>query len=140
MIHSLCHLVELQGKAALLACSVILMNNTSADGLVDGLDSGLVSAIGLLLIAFCNGSFELLEGRLQNGLGDLVALVVDLGNQNSLLRRLNVGHDYTSSDSVLAELLCSMQKHIITARSQEINPFFLFFQKNSHKFGKRQTQ
>ena len=54
------------------------MKNTLAGSLVDGLNRSLVSAIGLLTIAFRDGSFKLLQGGLQGGLVSLVALVVDL--------------------------------------------------------------
>ena len=79
------------------------MNNSLADSLVDGLHRSLVRAIGLLLVACGNGGVKLLQRAFQNGLVRFVALVVDLGYQNSLLGRLNVGHDYTSSNSVNTE-------------------------------------
>lgn len=103
MNEELSHLVQFQGNAALFAGSVILVNNSLADGLIDGLNGCFVSAIGLLTIAFGNCSVELLQSGSQDGLVHLVALVVDLGNQNSFLGRLNVGHDYTSSNSVSDE-------------------------------------
>ena len=43
------------------------MKNTLAGSLVDGLNCSLVSAIGLLTIAFRDGSFKLLQGGLQGG-------------------------------------------------------------------------
>src|SRR5699024_7390261 len=55
------HMVELQGEAALLAGSVILMQNLLLDRLVNGLDGSLVSAIGLIAVAFCQSRVELLE-------------------------------------------------------------------------------
>ena len=39
------------------------MKNTLAGSLVDGLNCSLVSAIGLLAIAFCDSSLELLQGN-----------------------------------------------------------------------------
>ena len=101
----LSHLVQFQGNAALFAGSVILVNNSLADGLIDGLNGCFVSAIGLLMIAFGNSGVKLLQSGLEDGLVHLVAFIVDLGNQNSLLGRLNVGHDYTSSNSVSDETL-----------------------------------
>ena len=99
------HFVQFQGNAALLAGGVILVNNSLAHGLIDGLNGCFVSAIGLLMIAFGNSGVKLLQSGLEDGLVHLVAFIVDLGNQNSLLGRLNVGHDYTSSNSVSDETL-----------------------------------
>ena len=97
--------VQLLGQAALLVGSVILMQNSLLDRLVNGLDGSLVSAIGLLAVAFFQGSVKLLQSGLQNRLCGSVLLVPNGGTQNVFLRRLNVGHCYTSSNSVTWELM-----------------------------------
>ena len=81
------------------------VNNTLFDSLIDGLHRSRVSAIGLLTVAVGNSGVELLQRGLKRGFLHLVAGVVDFGHQNSLLGRLNVGHDYTSSNSVNTETI-----------------------------------
>ena len=133
-------LVQLQSDAALLAGGIVLMQNSLLDRLVNGLDGSLVSAIGLLTVAFCQGSVKLLQIGFQNGLGSLVLLILHLGQQNSLLCRFNIGHRYTSSNSVTWELSDSlMQKYIIAKVSNKIKYNFLFF-KNFGIDGNRQER
>ena len=67
------------------------MKNTLAGSLVDGLNCSLVSAIGLLTIAFRDGSFKLLQGGLQGGLVSLVALVVTLAIRTLFFADLMLG-------------------------------------------------
>ena len=121
--------IHLPGNAALFAGSSVLVKNSLLDGLVDGLDGGLVSAVGLGGVTGGDSSLELLQSGLQNGLGRLVALVRSAGEQDSLLGGFNVGHDYTSSNSVSFSMSKNglMQKHIIAAEAQEINSFFEIF-------------
>ena len=104
----LSQLVQLQGDAALLAGSGILMQNSLLDGHINGLDGSLVSAIGLLAVAFCQGSIKLLQRGFQDRSCGSVLFVPDCGTQNILLRRLNVGHRYTSSNSVTWEHTISL--------------------------------
>ena len=86
------HGVQLQGHAALLAGSVILVQNTLDNSLVNSLDSNLVSSLSNGLVAGLQSSVELLQVGLQLGLVGLVLLVSDLGRNDILLRGLNVGH------------------------------------------------
>ena len=121
-------LVQLQGDAALLAGSGILMQNSLLDRHVNGLDGSLVSAIGLLTVAFSNGSVELLQVGFQDRLSSSVLFVANSSTQNVLLRRLNVGHRYTSSNSVTWEHKISlMQKYIIAKGFSEIKCYFCIF-------------
>ena len=85
-------LVQLQSQAALLAGSVVLVQKTLQDSLVNGLDSNLVGSLGSSLVAGDQSGVELLQVGLQLGLVSLVLLVSDLGRDNVLLGRLNVGH------------------------------------------------
>ena len=84
--------VHFSGNAALLAGSSVLVQNTLVNGLVNGLDGRLISAIGLFAVAFNDSSVELLEGSLQNGLSLLILLIADARKLYSLLGRFNVGH------------------------------------------------
>ena len=88
----LAQLVQLQSQSALLACCVVLVQQTLVDSLVDGLDSSLVSSLSNNLVACNQCSVELLQGGLQLGLVSLVLLVSDLGRNDILLGGLNVGH------------------------------------------------
>ena len=128
-------LVHLLGDVALFSCSSILMQNTLGHSLVDGLDGCGISATGLFLITADNSSFELFDGGLQSGLLLLVLFVGLAGKKNSLLSRLNVGHRYTSSNSVCtmsADGVSLMQKHIIAERFDKINRKFIFLEKFLH--------
>ena len=108
--------------------SVILMQNSLLDRLVNGLDGSLVSAIGLLTVAFFQGSVELLQSGFQDGLSSSVLLVANSSAQNVCLRRLNVGLCYTSSNSVTWELDFSlMQKYIIATDCKKIKCKFSVF-------------
>ena len=86
-------LVDLQGHAALLAGSVVLVQNTLDNSLVHGLDSDLVSGLGGSLVTGDQSSVELLQVGLQLGLVGLVLLVSDLGREDILLGGLDVGHE-----------------------------------------------
>ena len=120
--------VQLLGQAALLVGSVILMQNSLLDRLVNGLDGSLVSAIGLLTVAFSQGSVELLQSGFQDRLCSSVLLVPNRSTQNVFLRRLNVGHGYTSSNSVTWEPDFSlMQKYIIAKNFHKIKWKFSVF-------------
>jgi len=83
-------LVQLQGQAALLAGSGILVQNALGDSLVNDHDSVLVSSFSSGALAGSNSSFELLKSGLHSGLVSLVLLVSDLGAENILLRGLDV--------------------------------------------------
>jgi hypothetical protein len=109
----------MQGHAALLAGSSILVQNTLVHSLVDSHDSSLVGSSGSSLITAGNGSLKLLNGSLQSGLVGLVLLVSDLGRNDILLGGLNVGHDYTSYSPIW-----SIQIYIIARHIYKINPYF----------------
>ena len=83
-------LVQLQSHGALAASGRVLVQNAAGDSLIDFLHRNLVRAIGLGAIAFCGNSLELLDGGLQRGLLGLVAGVSRLGDQNTLLGRLDI--------------------------------------------------
>ncbi len=89
-------LVELQGHAALLAGSGILVQKTLVHSLVHGLDSSLVGDVSSFAITFSVSSIELLEVGLQKGLLSLIPGIGSLGQLDSLLCGLDVGHDHTS--------------------------------------------
>ena len=89
-------LVELQGHAALLPGSGILVKKTLVHSLVYSLDSALVSGAGSLAITFNDSGVELLDIGLEGGLASLVSGIGDLGKLDSLLGGLDVGHGYTS--------------------------------------------
>ena len=90
-------LVQLQGQAALLAGSVVLVQKTGLGSLVNRLHSSLVGNLSSSLVTSGDGSIKLLQVGLQLGLVSLVLLVSDLGTNDILLRGLNVGHfGYTS--------------------------------------------
>ena len=85
-------LAQLQGHAALLAGSVVLVQQTLVDSLVNSLDSYLVSSLSLGLVAGDQSSFELLQVGLQLGLVCLILLLSNFGRDNILLRGLDIGH------------------------------------------------
>ena len=87
-------LVQLQGHAALLPGSVVLVQKTLTDCLVHRLDGNLVGALGSGLVAAFHSSLELLQVGLQLGLVGLILLVSNLGRKDILLRGLNVGHGF----------------------------------------------
>lgn len=86
----LCHLVQLDGEAALLVCGVVLMKNSAADSLVDLLHSELVRSHCSLFIARRQGSVILLDKSLELRLEHLVLQSLVAIYENSLLRGLNV--------------------------------------------------
>ena len=92
----LAQLVQLQSHAALLACSIVLVQQTLDNSLVNGLNSCLVSGLSSSLVAGNQGSVELLQNGLQSSLVSLVLLVSNLGRDNILLRGLDVCHGHTS--------------------------------------------
>ena len=51
------------------------MKNSFLHALVNGLDGGLVGAVGLLAVAGGHSGFELLDSGLQGGLVGLVLLI-----------------------------------------------------------------
>ena len=81
------HLVQMQGHAALLAGSSILVQNTLGHSLVNSLNSILVSSLSNSLVAFSQGSLELLNSSLQRRLLSLVLLVSDLGTNDIQIGR-----------------------------------------------------
>lgn len=85
-------LVQLQGHAALFAGSSVLVQNPLLHSLVNKLDGGCVSSGGLLLAASGNSGLELLYNGLQLGLVGLVLLISSLGQLDSFLRGLDIGH------------------------------------------------
>ena len=89
-------LVELEGHAALLPGSGILVKKTLVHSLVHGLDGSLVGCVSRLAITFKDSGVELLQIGLEDGLASLVSGVGDLGKLDSLLSGLDVGHGYTS--------------------------------------------
>ena len=98
------------------------MKNTLRHCFVNGLDGGGIGALGLLLIGAGGSGLEFLEGGLQSGLLLLVLLGSDTAQLNSLLRRLNVGHRYTSSNSVPNRAYAQLCIHVM--RLQIIPCFF----------------
>ena len=114
-------LVQLQGHAALLAGSIVLVQKTLQGSLVNRLDSNLVSGLSGSLVAGDQSGVELLQVGLQLRLVSLVLLVSDLGRDNVLLGRLNVGHWWHSFPVIF------IQVHIIAPLASKINPYFYFF-------------
>ena len=95
-------LVQLQSHGALLAGSVVLVQETLDDSLVESLDGLLVSSLGDGLITGDQSSVELLQVGLQLGLLSLVLLVCDLGRNDILLGGLDVGLGGTSFFSLFS--------------------------------------
>ena len=114
-------LVQLQGHAALLAGSIVLVQKTLDDSLVDSLNGSLVSDFGSSLVTGDQSSVVLLQGGLQLGLVSLVLLVSNLGRNDILLGGLNVGHCCISFLGIFIQL------HIIASFAIKINPLFKFF-------------
>ena len=83
---------ELQGHAALLAGSIVLVQQTLVDSLVNSLNGNLVSCLSLGLVAGNQSSLELLQVGLQLGLVCLILLLSNLGRNDILLRGLDIGH------------------------------------------------
>jgi hypothetical protein len=89
--------VELLCDAALLVGSVVLVEDTLAHGLVDGGNGNLGSSSSGFLITGSGSSLELLDVGLQQRLVSLVTIILDFGDEHSLLGRFNVRHENTSS-------------------------------------------
>lgn len=83
-------LVQLNGHAALLMCSVVLVQKSLDNSLVNSLNSDLISYIGLAAVAFGYSGLKLLNVGLQCRLSGLVLHSLGLRNQNTLLSRLNI--------------------------------------------------
>ena len=83
--------VQLLGELALLTSSGVLVQDTLGNTLIDGLDSSLISGINAFVGD--DSSFKLLDHGLHLSLSSAIHRVVDLANQDTLLSRLNVGHD-----------------------------------------------
>ena len=83
--------VQLLGELALLTSSGVLVQDTLGNALIDGLDSSFISSFN----GFTGGdsSVKLLDHGLHLGLGSAILRVVDLADQDTLLGRLDVGHD-----------------------------------------------
>ena len=113
-------LIQLQGHAALLAGSIVLVQKTLQGSLVSRLDSNLVSSLSGSLVAGDQSGVELLQVGLQLRLVSLVLLISDLGRDNVLLGRLNVGHLWHSFPGNF------IQVHIIAPFASKINPLFYF--------------
>ena len=92
-MNALLEAVELLSDAALLMGSSVLVEDTLADGLVDGGNGNLGGSGSGFLIAGSGSSLELLDVGLQQRLVRLVSLVLSLGNENSFLGRFNVRHE-----------------------------------------------
>ena len=103
--------VQLLGELALLTSSGVLMQDTLGNALIDGLDSSLISGINAFVGD--DSSFELLDHGLHLGLSSAIHRVVDLADQDTLLSRLNVGHD---SDLPYSEIY---SKGILSPLSQK---------------------
>ena len=114
-------LVHLQSHGALLACSIVLVQQTLDDSLVNGLNSLLVSSLSGSLVACNQSSIELLQVGLQLRLVGLVLLVSNLGRNDILLGGLNVGHCCISFLGIFIQL------HIIAPFGVKINPLFQKF-------------
>ena len=95
-------LVQLQSHAALLPGSVVLVQKTLLDSLVNSLDSSNIGSFGSGLVATGQGSVELLQGGLQLRLVSLVLLVSDLGRDDILLGRLDVGPYVTPPNATIS--------------------------------------
>ena len=117
----LSQLVQLQGHAALLAGSIVLVQKTLDDSLIDSLDGSLVSDFGSSLVTCNQSSIVLLQGGLQLRLVGLILLVSNLGRNDILLGGLNVGH------CGISFLVIFIQLHIIACIGHKINPLFKFF-------------
>ena len=113
----LSQLVQLQGHAALLAGSIVLVQKTLNDSLIDSLDSSLVSDLSGSLVAGHQSGIVLLQGGLQLRLVGLILLVSNLGRNDILLGGLNVGHCCISFLGIFIQL------HIIARIQSKINPF-----------------
>ena len=85
--------VELLSDVALLVSSSVLVEDTLADGLVDGGNGNLCSGSSSFLITGSGSSLELLDVGLQQRLVRLVLLVLSLGDEHSFLGRFNVRHE-----------------------------------------------
>ena len=121
-------LVELQGHAALLPGSGILVQKTLVHSLVHGLDGSLVRCVSRLAITFKDSGVELLDIGLEGRLASLVSGIGDLGKLDSLLGGLNVGHGYTSlirNRGTDRPMQCS----IILFLFHKINSFFAKIEK-----------
>jgi len=106
-----------------------------ADGLVDGGNSNLRGFGSGVLIAGGGSALELLDVGLEQRLGSLVLFVLCLGHENSLLGRLDIGHENTSSayrthGTCKYRYFTTMQKKIIQNSPGKIKRKFIFFQKN----------
>jgi hypothetical protein len=86
------HLVQFQGQLALLSVGGILSNNTLSNSLVNLLYGNLVSFGSSSLITGLNSGVELLDQSLDLTLQNFVLQGLGIGNQNSLLSRLDIGH------------------------------------------------
>ena len=75
---------QLQSHSALLAGSVVLVQQTLVDSLVNSLDGNLVSSFSFGLVAASQSSLVLLQVGLQLRLVSLVLLVSDLGRDDIL--------------------------------------------------------
>ena len=85
-------LVQLQGHAALLAGSVVLVQKTLDNSLVHSLDGNLVGALCSGMIAGLQSGLELLQVGLQLGLISLVLLISDFRQLDALFRGFDVGN------------------------------------------------
>ena len=86
------HIVEGLCKLALLTGSGVLVDDSTSSSLVDLLYSSLVGGLSELSVAFSNSSLILLDIGLELGLEDLVLHGLRLGNDNTLLRTLDIRH------------------------------------------------
>ena len=87
-------LVQLQRHAALLAGSVVLVQQTLDNSLIHSLDSQLVGGLGGGLVAGHHSGVKLLQSGLQFRLVGLVLLISDLGRKDILLGGLDVGQGF----------------------------------------------
>ncbi len=123
-------LVHFDSHAALLAGSGVLVQKTLLHSLIHRLDSVLERSVGLGAVATGDSSVELLDDRLELGLLSLVAGVGSLGQLDSLLCRLNIGHGihllqcYSYPLFLEKQRIRLMQKCIIAERRHKINSFF----------------
>jgi hypothetical protein len=114
-------LVQLQSQAALLAGSVVLVQQTGHGSLVNRLHSDLVSSFSSSLVTGNQSSLKLVHVGLQLGLVSSVLLVSDSGTNDILLGGLDIGH-YGHSFLVIF-----IQFYIIAALRRKINPFLKNF-------------
>jgi hypothetical protein len=84
--------VDLLGDRGLAVCSVVLVQNTLADGLVQLAAGGNQCSSRGILVGGLNGGVDGADGRLQLGLDCVVAQASLLVGEDALLLGLDISH------------------------------------------------